>query len=450
MSDRERFYAARDRRTVQYGVDPVLLEQQIAVVLGEDAAASRPGQVAVLSLVNMLARIHRSLAVVLPAAPLLAQTIVPARDLRDAVVRTATAIDPFIAVEVVERRPSGAPSIGMGHLVPGGFDLYIGADGALAILSDEPKPISPSDTSILGSGLAASLAAADILHLVLTGARPFPRQVSSWGFGEDARADRGPASLGPVDVGDVLVVGGGAVASCLLYWLREIGTTGAWEVVDGDIVELHNTNRSLGLLAADAGWPESDPANKAERAASLIGATSYVGWYDEWLREHDAARPDLVLPLANDRGVRHAIGNRGEPLLMSATTSPHESAALHRQVAGRDDCMDCRFPDASVPAFECSTGQVETGTDTSTDAALPFLSAAAGMLLASGLIQLQTGTITQLPESQWTLWVATRNRSWQWSRRQCRAGCQSALPPEVLRAINTNSRTWQPGRTASQ
>jgi hypothetical protein len=207
-------------------------------------------------------------------------------------------------------------------------------------------------------------------------------------------------------------------------------------------IKLHNTNRSLGFLAADAGWPGEAPVPKAERAAELIGATPHVEWYHEWIETHPTSPSDLVLPLANDRGVRHLIGQRGEPILLSSTTSPHGTAALHRQIPGRDDCMDCRFPDPTTPKFECSTGAVPTSEGTSTDAALPFLSATAGLLLASGLLQLQVGSIGQRDENQWTLWVATTNRSWQASRRACATGCQNAMPAMTVRNLNRNSR-WR-------
>jgi hypothetical protein len=102
--------------------------------------------------------------------------------------------------------------------------------------------------------------------------------------------------------------------------------------------------------------------------------------------------------------------------------------------------MDCRFPDATIPKFECSTGPVQTSEGTSTDAALPFLSATAGLLLAGGLLQLKAKSIGDRPENQWTLWVATANRSWQVSRRSCAAGCMNAVPMSVVRDVNRKSR----------
>ena len=92
--------------------------------------------------------------------------------------------------------------------------------------------------------------------------------------------------------------------------------------------------------------------------------------------------------------------------------------------------------------FQCSTGPIETGNGTSADAALPFLSASAGLILASGLLQLQAGLISNASENQWTLWVATQNRTWQSSRRRCRGDCRSAMPIEALRVIDKESR-WR-------
>jgi ThiF family len=443
MNEEARFYTERDRRTVEYGIDPKLLETQVAVMVSEEAAASRPGQVATLALVNMLARIHRSIALVVPRSPLVARPLVPGHDLPDVLLATTTAINPFIRIEPVNRPPHDAPCVGLGAGLPAGLATYVGAEGGTATLADAPQPISATDPSILGAGLGACLAAADLLGLVTNGRAPHRRRVSMWRFSEGDAAGTGPEVIGPVDVGDVLVVGAGAVGSCLLYWLREIGVVGSWDVVDGDVVELHNTNRSLGFLAADAGWPSGDPAPKAERAAELIGATPHVQWYEQWFENNPTSRPDLVLPLANDHGVRHFIGQRGEPILLSATTSPHWTAALHRQIPGRDDCMDCRFPDATTPKFECATSPVQTNEDQSIDAALPFLSATAGLLLAGGLLHLQSAAIGDGDPNQWTLWLRTAHRSWQMSRRTCGAGCQSALPMDAIRDLNRGRRWGQ-------
>jgi hypothetical protein len=213
-------------------------------------------------------------------------------------------------------------------------------------------------------------------------------------------------------------------------------------IVDGDLVELHNTNRSLGLLAADAGWPNSEPVNKAVAAARLLGAEPFPGWYHQWLTAHDDTRPDLVLPLANDRGVRHAISQGGANLVLHATTSSNWTAELHRHIAGRDDCINCRIPDQRQPRFACSTGPTQPGTTTSSDAALPFLSGAAGLLLATARIRLQVGTLQHGPQNHWRLFLELGHQTWQKSRHRCLGSCTQVLDTSIRRAVNRGTR-WE-------
>ena len=152
------------------------------------------------------------------------------------------------------------------------------------------------------------------------------------------------------------MIGAGAVGVGLCFWLMYMGVVGAWEIVDHDIVELHNTNRSLGFTATDAGWPDLGAQPKARVAAKLIGATPRIMTYAQW--SYLGGRPDLILPLANGEGVRHAIGQRAEPILLHASTSRDMTAELHRHIPGRDQCISCRFPSQGVPEFECSTAFV--------------------------------------------------------------------------------------------
>src|SRR5258705_357111 len=72
----------------------------------------------------------------------------------------------------------------------------------------------------------------------------------------------------PIDVGDVLAVGAGAVTAALVYWLRELGVShGMWDFLDRDAAELHNTNRCMTMTAAQAGWPNGEPAIAAANKA---------------------------------------------------------------------------------------------------------------------------------------------------------------------------------------
>ena len=88
----------------------------------------------------------------------------------------------------------------------------------------------------------------------------------------DGDDELGLERLGPLDVGDVALVGAGAVGQAIVYWLAEFGHEGQWDVIDADLAALDNTNRSLAIVPADAGWfpgqvtaPPSDlPAVRAK------------------------------------------------------------------------------------------------------------------------------------------------------------------------------------------
>jgi hypothetical protein len=445
VSGRDQFYAERDRRTAEYGVVGDVFERPVSLVVGKRAAGAPNVQLATLALVNMLARLHRAIELDVPPVPLHRQALVAATRLDEAAVNIALQVDPFIRIGSVR---SGSPSIGLGDDAPRGLPFYIGAVGQIGLIDRQPLPHGDGTSPNLGACLASCLGASNLLGQVLN-SEVRPAKLSLWNFREGEQAAHGPTALGRLDVGDVVMVGAGGVGSCFAYWLREFGVAGRWTVVDGDFAELHNTNRSLGLFPKDAGWPDGQPVRKASAAAALIGAQSADVWYDQF--DQDSFKPDLVLPLANDRGVRNQIAARGEPVLIHATTSRLWEAQLHRHIAGRDDCIACRMPQpAAEPAFSCSTGPVPVKSGQSTDAALPFLSAAAGLLLLAGLFRLHVG---ELGIGEHNFWALKFRDAHGWLRRSvwaCHEGCGMMLPASVRRSIHARRR-WShldPGESA--
>lgn len=434
MTDDEHFYLERDRRTRECGVVHGL-DQPVRVAVGRAAANSPAGQVAVLALVNMLARIHRCLQLDVPPVDLLKPALVPATRLDEAAATLAKAINPCIGIDA---RQSSSYGIGLGPDAPPGLPWYAGADGQVALIDRHPLPFPQTDSLSLGAALTACLAAAAVLRQVL-GQDQRPVHLSAWDFREGDSAARGPDLPGPVDVGNVLLVGAGGVGSCLAYWLREFGIVGNWHVLDGDEAILHNTNRCLGLLACDAGWPEGPPRNKAIAAAELFGAIPHPVWYDDF--DHDSFKPDLILPLANERNVRHAIACRGEPVILHATTSRTWEAQLHRHLPGHDDCITCRMPDPkSQVQLACATVSLEKAGEPSTDAALPFLSATAGLLLLSGLYRLQLGQLATDAHNLWAVCFRDVRRHSRPAICTCREGCTTTLPVRVRRRIHAGRR----------
>ncbi len=200
------------------------------------------------------------------------------------------------------------------------------------------------------------------------------------------------------------------------------------------------------MSAAYAGWPGGMPGGqetpKAEVAAALIGATPYVGWYDKWAEEEES-RPDLVLPLANERSVRALIAGRGEPVLLHATTSPNWSAQMHRHLPGTDDCPACRIPEAARPILACSAGPAKPEEAASSDAALPFVSSMAGLMLATALLRLDSpGSFLSTAVNHWQLDLTLPADPWLASRHLAGPCIHELSSPTRTRLYHMQPRRW--------
>jgi hypothetical protein len=442
-SVRDRFYAERDRRTRQYGAHDDALERPIHLIVGPDVAPTRAGQIVTLALINLISRAHRRLAPEIPAAPLLARSLVPADDLQTAAILTAFAINPVLDLTA----GTGTPiRIGLGQNVPYGLDLYLGWLGGRGTVSDRPLSASESDPeSVFGAATAAVLGATAAFRLA-HGQRARTAWFNPIELGGDHDAGLRDHHT-PVDVGDVLAVGAGAVTEALVYWLRELGIAGGtWDFLDHDDAELHNTNRCMTMTAAHAGWPNGQPTNapdnKVEAVAWAIDGRPHPVWYDQWRPDH-TGRHDLVLPLANERGVRRLIAHRGEPLLLHATTSPDWTAELHRHMPDRDDCIDYRLPDTTAPRMQCSTGPIDPTDCTSPDAALPFLSAAAGLMLAGALTTLPDGPAMTGRFNHWQLDLTLSTPLVRRHQHQRRQACREQPSAPLRRLISESEpRRW--------
>jgi hypothetical protein len=156
-------------------------------------------------------------------------------------------------------------------------------------------------------------------------------------------------------------------------------------------------------------------------------------WFDQWSTA-EPARTDLTLVLANERGVRAQAATLGDPILLHATTSPAWTAELHRHLPDVDDCPVCRIPDNLAPTFACSTGPIGP-TPAFGDAALPFLSAAAGLMLAIALQQLLPGH--ELLTGRHNHWRMCFEQAVQLRRSVHRRACPHTLPASVRHTIQS-------------
>jgi hypothetical protein len=394
-------------------------DRAVVIVAGEEAECPA-GDALLCGLANQVARTHRRLVLVGDLQrPLLCGDPFGARSVIEATAGNVKMINPLIEVDVVERIPqseaSSLISVGRGRGTP------VGSSGWLATAGPDAQ-IGQSPGDIWGAMYASALGAWFAFMRMLGRDPRLAGSYSLWRHGRLSESDPGPEVATLPDLGRVLQVGAGGVGAALDYWVAIAGTAGEWTVVDGDRVEIGNLNRQLIFDAADAGFPSGEPRNKAEVAAGRLGprATPNPRWYGED-EAIVAAEYDIVLALANERGAREALQDRRCGILLHATTSPNYQAQFHRHLAGIDDCIRCRLPGA-VAQTACATGPV---TASDGDAALPFLSGLAGLLLVPALIRWARGELAEEKENLSVVDLAGEVVGQQSLRMQCRHDCPS-------------------------
>ena len=435
------FYARRDQRTYAYLDEETLIPEPIAVSWTEQVVTTTSGQLLVLSLVNQLARFCRKASFNGPDAPLIAQTPFGGTRLIEAVLTMCRRIDPCGSWGTTPiAQPAYHICVGRGN---NAADLYVGSSGWIAYATPTPDEIPAVDelANPLGGAFAACLGAMNAfkasLHL---NQRAFQGSLSLWNVGRDHNAQQGP-TLRPVQLGDVLLVGAGAVASALAYWMLNLPIQAHWDILDQDTIQLDNTNRSLLFTAADAGWPDTPGLRKADVLARYLrGAIAHSCWFDEFPTQ--GKRWDLVLPLANERNVRAALLATYPPLMIHATTSSNWQTQLHRHRPDHDRCIVCRLPDTNTPPPACAVGALQTLRPDvhQADAALPFLSAAAGLLVAADLLRLEHSDYGTTYGNLITLdWSGDLRRP-TIRQESCDPGCVRWGDPALRRALNQDTR----------
>ena len=441
------FYRRRDRRTVTYLDGRLLGSTPIEIELGPELGHIPAGQLLLLALANQAARVHRRIHVVTCDldAPLLIRVPFARETLEDTLRDTVAAIDPCGEFSIGNAPLSQEKaSVGVGSSLREDHDWYVGASGAIACLNTGPVAFDYEEPATLrGAALASCLAEAALFRTCL-GLPVASRRLSAWNLREGDEAEAGPSSVRGVDVGRVLMVGAGAVGGALAYWLHAFGVEGDWSVIDKDRLELHNTNRHMLASASQAGWEDGELRDhrlrKSELASRYLPGTPDPAWYGE---SQQAKEPhDLALCLANDRDVRTKVAQRNAPVVLHATTGRSWLSQLHRHVAGQDDCIRCRMQDVSEAQFECSTAEVPEAdsSESGQDAALPFLSAASGLMLTTALQRLQEGVLLQDTRNDWRWDFASEYRMSSGAHRSCRSDCRIWRPPSVRKKINEGSK----------
>jgi hypothetical protein len=306
-------------------------------------------------------------------------------DLRTFIEAQLFAADPFGKFEsraardgdyILHLGRTGAPAIVHGS----GWNLYAGpAPSPLA----EDESINP-----IGPAMAAILASAEAFRGVLSHTPAFQLNALTWQAGmASPEAAPLPAGLSP---GEVWFVGLGSVGTAILHFLSLATRAYSARLFDMDHVEVHNLDRSPLFVVRHVGLKKVVAAAEYLTSVGVANVVAEPVALDEsttW-RDRPPGTPDMLISAANERNVRSVIESRYPPLQVYGTTGRNWQAAVIRHIPLEDPCSCCLFPDAMHPPTACAEGPVPSADHRDqVDAALPFLSFAAGAMAAAEILK---------------------------------------------------------------
>lgn len=377
--------AERDSRSLHYA-ERVLDPNRWILLRADPAYAGRyDGQVAILVAANLFGRMTPALALDIPAVPIVAPLPWAGADLRSLVLELLAAAYPFGRFEcrpardgdyVVHLGRRGAPAVVHGS----GWNLYAGPG---------PSPL-PDDNSAnpIGPAMAAILAGAEAFRGALSHPAAFQLNAITWETGL-AGPDAPPLPAMPAP-GALWSVGLGSVGTAVLYFLSLATRSFSARLFDMDEVKIHNLDRSPIFMARHVGWKKVaaaaeylDGIGVSNVAAEPVALNESASW-----RERPPGTPDVIVSAANERNIRAVIENGFPPLQIYGTTGRTWNASVIRHAPLEDPCSCCLFPEKTHAKTLCATGTVQQATTgEQIDAALPFLSFAAGAMAAAEILK---------------------------------------------------------------
>lgn len=410
----EEYYERRDDRQRRIATNSDYQAARTAVVASKEVVNSPVGQRALLTACNLLSRWSRTVDLGFPNADLVTGVgHRSAPDLHSTVLGSMRRADPFgdfrprapgsdaLILQVGPRSESTVRTPLFASWAQGWKAL-----GGTPRQGTEPSVKATEPVFEPSVQLAVCLGVAQLFKKAV-GQSPEdlldPFRWSLWGH------ERRPASASPkeapavpsaasVEIGRILQVGGGAVGSNVLYFLSLLDCQAEISLVDYDSVEVENLDRTLLF-----GWSDALPVErpKVDAAAERVQDGSleldpFPGTWDQFVddRVPDWTDFDVWLPLANENRVRPAMAMSLPPLMLHGSTSRDWGVYLGRHIPLLDYCLHCRFPEEGrEPTLLCGEGkpvsdQGDAQESDQLDPSLPFVSAAAAVLVVGELLKL--------------------------------------------------------------
>ena len=393
--DMRAWYRERNDRTLRYAGRVLPPDRPILLKLDNEYARRYDGQVAIITAANLLARMTPSVSIEGPDVEIVPPLPWAGRRLRQLLTEIMFGADPAGYFQLRSERPGdyvlSLGATGMPTVHGSGWNAYIGRG---------PSPLSPSDDQNPVGPALAVIAAVALLFGRNLDVIDSPHLLSGFYWRSDVGVDIILPKLAPFlsNLGSIWSVGVGSVGTAALYFLTLVTRRFSSTLFDMDFIKVENLDRSPIFLAADADGHKRRKVDASFAYLRSVGVSSVTPEplpLDEskiWFAR-EAGTPDLLISAANERNVRYAIEQSAPPIQIYGTTGANWEASVIRHIPLVDPCSCCLFPpDAARQMMKCATETcIEEGSGQTVDAALPFLSFAAGLMTAAEILK------TQLP-----------------------------------------------------
>lgn len=378
--DTEDFFRRFHDRTVRYGAHPLEPGVRVAIDADPSFLATLPGQTAIIVATDLACRLARRSVLAFPDFEF---------DPRFGGPFSGSAHEVLIS-----RMKNVAPpgEFSAGGVTTADYVIRFGAKGESWVVDGSdwnlyvgpsPSPLPVANTeNIFGACLAAITAIARVFGHQLP--RGLEAQLANLLTMRPEVERRFEHLERGAHLGELWLVGCGSVGSAIAYFLTLAGYRFDATLFDRDPVELENVSRSPIFLPSHEGDSKALIV-KHHLAEFGISARAEQVWLHEsgvWTARAVGA-PDLILSAANEHEVRYQIESQFPCPQVYGTTGKNWSSNVFRHVPP-EPCSCCAFPPTHKQTA-CATGQAPaaTGVTKQVDAALPFLSFAAGLLAAA-------------------------------------------------------------------
>ncbi len=375
----------RNSRSMLYAERELDPEQPILLSIDKDYASRYDGQVALITAASLFSRMTPSVFLEVPAIKVVPELPWRGLRLRDVAMETMKHADPYAHFDCRDERP-GDHTVRLGatsksRIVHGsGWNIYIGSGDSPISSSNDLNPIGPALSVIIEAGNI-------FFHAFKVPHVSYMFNALHWTNGIL------PVSEGVlpehIDFRKIWTVGTGSVGTSALYFLALTSGIMGLTLFDMDIVKIVNLDRSPMFGALDIG------KYKVKVTATFLDNMGIkdISVVEKALHESDLfgkrshGVPDILISAANELNVRSIIENNLPPLQIYGTTGKSWQASMIRHVPLVDPCSCCLFPDNNHTETACATSKAEAISGEQIDAALPFLSFAAGAMAASEILK---------------------------------------------------------------